>query len=192
MSREAILAAIRAVPLPKTDLPDSGDTGGVYADSVEQFKTVLRAVGGEWVEIGGIDQTEGFLQSRFPDVKRRYCNYSGASVISPGTEMSVDPHDLEDLDLVVVRGTLGVAENAAVWVNDDQVPHRVAYFCTQHLVLILDTNHIVHNLHEAYARVGLQDKAWGLFISGPSKTADIEQCLVIGAHGPRSLTVALL
>ena len=72
------------------------------------------------------------------------------------------------------------------------VPHRAIFFITQHLALVVPAEQMVHNLHEAYARISLGTSSLGVFISGPSKTADIEQSLVIGAHGPRSLTVFLV
>jgi L-lactate dehydrogenase complex protein LldG len=103
-----------------------------------------------------------------------------------------DPHDLEVLDFCVAPGVFGVAENAAVWITQDTVPHRAALFIAQHLVLVVPNREIVHNMHEAYARIDPEQVSFGIFISGPSKTADIEQSLVIGAHGPRSLTAVLV
>ncbi len=47
-------------------------------------------------------------------------------------------------------------------------------------------------MHEAMLEIENFNEGYGVFISGPSKTADIEQSLVIGAQGPLSLTVFLI
>ena len=95
-----------------------------------------------------------------------------------------DPHDLRDVDLCIAPGEFGVAENAAVWVTDRGLKHRAPYFLSQHLVLVVPADQIVDNLHQAYERLSFAEPGFGLFISGPSKTADIEQSLVIGAERP--------
>ena len=92
----------------------------------------------------------------------------------------------------MLPGELAVAENAAVWVSDEVVAQRVLYFLTQHLVLFVPAKRLLHNMHEAYGELEIGSTRFGAFVSGPSKTADIEQSLVIGAHGARSLHVFLV
>ena len=97
-----------------------------------------------------------------------------------------------DVDYAVVRGEFAVAENGAVWCTQSALgPHRVLPFIAQHLAIVVSPGVLLHNLHEAYDRLAFDQPGFGLFISGPSKTADIEQSLVIGAHGARSLLVVL-
>jgi L-lactate dehydrogenase complex protein LldG len=100
-----------------------------------------------------------------------------------------DPHQLETIDVAILSGAFGVAENGAIWVTSAGVKHRALYIIVQHLVLVIPAAEIVQTMHQAYARIELGRTDWGAFISGPSKTADIEQSLVVGAHGPRSLNV---
>ncbi|MCP9237886.1 LUD domain-containing protein [Lewinella sp. JB7] len=102
-----------------------------------------------------------------------------------------DPLQLAGVDVTVLRARLGVAENGAMWVSETEAVHRVLPFITQHLVLVVRTSDLVGTMHEAYRRIDVAETGFGVFIAGPSKTADIEQSLVIGAHGPRSLTVCL-
>ncbi|MNW08326.1 Lactate utilization protein C [compost metagenome] len=47
-------------------------------------------------------------------------------------------------------------------------------------------------MHEAYQKIADSVYGFGTFIAGPSKTADIEQSLVLGAHGPKNMTVFIL
>lgn len=47
-------------------------------------------------------------------------------------------------------------------------------------------------MHQAYDCIGNQEYGFGTFISGPSKTADIEESLVIGTHGARGLMVFIM
>jgi L-lactate dehydrogenase complex protein LldG len=104
-----------------------------------------------------------------------------------------DPHDLEGLDLAVLPGTLGVAENGAIWIEGRALPHHALVVIPEHVAVVLRASDLVPDLHAAYARLDLAgDPRFGLFLAGPSKTADIEQSLVIGAHGARSCTVLLV
>ena len=102
------------------------------------------------------------------------------------------PVDLKDVDLAIIKGELGVAENGAIWVSEDRLPRRVLPFITQHLVIVLEKDKLVENMHQAYAQIDVSSIGYGVFIAGPSKTADIEQSLVKGAQGARSLLVVLV
>ena len=69
---------------------------------------------------------------------------------------------------------------------------RALPFIAQNLALVIHKKDVVATMHAAYERIGDADYGFGTFIAGPSKTADIEQSLVLGAHGPRSMTVFLV
>ena len=98
--------------------------------------------------------------------------------------------ELNGIEVAVVKGELGVAENGAVWISQS-VKHKALYFIAEKLVIVLDRNRIVNNMHEAYGQLKNDQYKFGVFISGPSKTADIEQALVMGAHGARDVLVIL-
>lgn len=95
-------------------------------------------------------------------------------------------------DSFTVKGVFGVAENGAVWIGELPAGYsRRDLFIHEQLVIELDRSSVVNNMHEAYLNLGEKALGYGIFISGPSKTADIEQALVFGAHGARSAVVVL-
>lgn len=100
--------------------------------------------------------------------------------------------NLETIEVATVKGLIGVAENGAIWIDVDSLAHRAIPFICQHLVIVLEEKNIVPTMHHAYSTIDVAAQGFGVFIAGPSKTADIEQSLVIGAHGARSLTVYLI
>lgn len=185
-SRERILAATRANKPEETILPTVPDFGG--DDSVERFTTVLTAIGGTVVRLAGPEEIVPTLQQIYPDAR------VVASQVIPAT-LAVDANtttaELADVDLAVIQGEFGVAENGTIWVPDTNMLNRALPTVTQHLVLLLDHRNLVATMHQAYARLPAGPSGYGVFIAGPSKTADIEQSLVVGAHGARSM-VALL
>ncbi len=103
-----------------------------------------------------------------------------------------DPHELADVDVGIVRAQFGIAENGAVWLTEADLVVNALGFLSQHLIILLDPNRIVADMHEAYRRVQLNNTAFGCFMMGPSATGDIEATLVHGAQGPRSLNVFFL
>lgn len=201
IAREQILRDIRATLPTATPLPELVGDWVRYDDPVGQFFDVLRGVGGTGKLVVG----EAALRAEVARIAaelgaEQVC--SALPGVAPGNvDLATvdDPHQLAGVDLAVLPGELAVAENAAVWITGTIVPERVLYFLSQHVVLIVPGNRVVNNMHEAYAWLHEQagpagpfaQAKWGTFMSGPSKTADIEQALVIGAHGARSLHVLL-
>lgn len=193
-SRDAILKAIRQHPLEPTELPTFGENWIQFEDPHAQFAKVLELVGGRCIRVKTRDDVNRELAAlpAFSGAKVRYSSVGdvGMSCLDPASV--TDPHELESVDFAVLRGELAVAENAAVWITDEKMPHRVVYFIAQHLALVVPAKRVVHHLGEAYRAINIGQRHFGAFISGPSKTADIEQSLVIGAHGPRSHLVFLV
>ncbi|MCF8272580.1 MAG: LUD domain-containing protein [Flavobacteriaceae bacterium] len=131
-----------------------------------------------------------FRTGQFPEAKVNFSTLKGNQGFNSVTlESMKNPHELEDLDILILESNLGVAENGAIWLPDSQIKIRVLPFITKHLVLVLNKENIVPFLHQAYQKLASEKTDFGVFISGPSKTADIEQSLVIGAHGALSLSV---
>ncbi|MEQ8785321.1 MAG: LUD domain-containing protein [Pirellulaceae bacterium] len=192
-SKADILARIRRNPTPAAPLPELEEAWITYPDPVAHFFEVLTSVGGQGQAVSNGDGAADAIRQLpcLADARRIVCRVEGVALGNVDLAAVADPHDLADIDLAILPAEFAVAENGAVWVTDRGLPHRVLYFITQHLVLVVPRREIVHNLHEAYRRLKFEEPGYGLFISGPSKTADIEQSLVIGAHGPRSLTVLL-
>ena len=103
-----------------------------------------------------------------------------------------DPHELANVDLFVTKSNLAVAENGAIWVKDDQLRERALPFIAQQIAVVVNKENIVATMHDAYDIIADVDYGYAAFIAGPSKTADIEQSLVLGAHGPKTMTVFLM
>ena len=194
-SRDDILAAIRRQQAPETPLPDVAKGPWItFPDPQATFASVLSDVGGKCVTINTIEEADAELERlpAFATARRVYSLVPGIECKNVDPRSIADAHELEDVDFAVLPGRFAVAENAAVWVTDEGLPHRVIYFIAQHVALVVPKREIVHNMHQAYERIHFEAAGFGCFISGPSKTADIEQSLVIGADGARSLTVFLI
>ncbi|MEI6140160.1 MAG: LUD domain-containing protein [Mariniphaga sp.] len=191
MSKESILTQIRKNKPALVELPFIPEFDIAEGDLTEQFKKSLQLVGGQAIEINEGDIAQK-IKEIFGELNLTACNDKTLMISNIDTYIIEDSRELRDVDLAVLRCRFGVAENGAVWLLDSDLSHRVLPFIAQHCVLIIPKTGMVWNMHEAYQLIKKDNyKGFGVFISGPSKTADIEQSLVIGAHGPKSLTVFL-
>lgn len=161
-----------------------------YDNLLEQFVEISQAVGGHAVVLEEGQDINTVIRELYPDAKEISSSLKDITLSTLDPDSVVEASELNNVDLAVIEGELGVAENGCIWIPQE-IKHKALYFITQYLVIVLDKNKIVNNMHEAYAKVGTNEKGFGVFISGPSKTADIEQALVVGAHGPKGLTVIL-
>jgi L-lactate dehydrogenase complex protein LldG len=190
-SRDQILATVRAHHPAARELPSLDQAWIKYPDRLAQFASVLEMIGGRCLHVANAAEANAKLQeiATYRDAKQTVSLVEGIGSSNVDFATIADPHQLEPIDFAVMAGQFGVAENAAIWVTDRNVHLRAIYFIVQHLALVIPTKSIVDNMHQAYERLQFDRSEFGAFIAGPSKTADIEQSLVIGAHGPRSLTV---
>jgi len=191
-SKEDILKKYRSNIREQFDMPDLSDIQAVtYPDPLQQFVSMTKAVGGQIVEVKAGDDLNDVVRSLFPDAKEIASHLPELTIATRNPDTIGSAHELNGTEVGVIRGEFGVAENACVWVPQT-MKEKAVCFISENLIILLPKSQIVNNMHEAYRRIAFTDYGYGTFISGPSKTADIAQVLVMGAQAARSNTVLLL
>jgi L-lactate dehydrogenase complex protein LldG len=193
-SRDSIFSALRAATaaIPRSSAARHAYAPPALSASAPTFAASLAAAGGVLARCAAGDLSAAI--GAIPGFANATHVWSALPEIAPrGVACeAAEPHSLALLDFAVLRGTLAVAENGAVWHAPSSPLERAAALLAEHLVLVVPERALVGSLHDAYARVDTTASAFGWFLAGPSKTADIEQALVLGAHGPCAATVLLV
>ena len=201
-SKEDILKKYRANVRERFDMPDLSDIRAItYPDPLLQFMNMTKSVGGNAIEVEKGRDVNELIRELYPDAKEIASNLPEITIATRNPDEVGRARDLNGTDVGVVRGCFGVAENGCVWIPQ-QMKEKAVCFISENLVILLDKKQIVNNMHEAYRRLTERDPksgldmfdqyGYGTFISGPSKTADIAQVLVMGAQAARSATVLLI
>jgi L-lactate dehydrogenase complex protein LldG len=190
-SRDDILARIRKNQPPAKPMPSVPTFDTVTGSALENFKAALLRMGGKIAAPPGDGDLDALVRRLFPDA-RIICSATREITGNRPLDHVRSPADLNDVDVGVVRAAYGVAETGSVWLNENAFKVNTLGFLAQHLVVLLDPALIVGNMHDAYRRRAEFDVRYGVFMTGPSATADIEGVLIHGAQGIRSLTVVLL
>ncbi len=191
-TREKILEAVLNNQPAATAMPDTSMFKGDSTDLVQKYMDVFKSIGGSSFLVDDIAAVKMLITENFDSAKRIVTTLPELSDSFELISDTVDPHSYHDIELAIIKTHFLVAENGAVWLTEEVMGQRIIPYICQHLAVIVHAESIVPTLHEAYDKIGQGNYGFGGFIGGPSKTADIEQALVLGAHGPLSMTVFII
>lgn len=190
MNKEELLGKLRRNTIHQFDMPEASIDGIKYENTIEQFIETSHKVGSEVIEAKAGEDLNELIRKAYPEAQVLASNVKGIKVdLNP--DMVSEVQDLNGTDVGIVEGDIAVAENGCVWVPQT-MKERVVCFVSENLVILVHRDKIVNNMHEAYRRIHMTEYGYGCFISGPSKTADIEQALVMGAQAARGVTVIIV
>ena len=190
-ARDTILARLESARPPAAEAPGAMAPPAEPTDPIETLRIRVEEAGGLFQSAS---RTDWMNQVRWPDdwsaMNHVYSALPALEARGVGRTAATD-RELDCLDLCVLRAEFAVVENGAVWHVPSTPRERLAALLAQHLFVVVDTTELVPTLHQAYDRIDLAETTFGWFLCGPSKTADIEQSLVLGAHGPRTMSLVL-
>ena len=193
-NKDDILKKYRANVREKFDMPDLSDIKAItYPEPLVQFVKMTEMVGGQAIEVDPGRDINVLIRELFPDAKEIASNLPEITIATRNPDTVGRARDLNGTDVGIIRGKFGVAENACVWIPQT-MKEKAICFISENLIILLPKSQIVNNMHEAYKRIEFDKEydGYGTFISGPSKTADIAQVLVMGAQAARSAAILLL
>jgi L-lactate dehydrogenase complex protein LldG len=187
--REKILAAVRERHPPSRELPHVPAFHRDSAGLIDLFTDALARLDGHSVTEPPADLQQ-WLADAFPD-SVRICS------VVPELTGTVSPAEFSDwaapadVQVTVVRTPLGVAETGSILLTEKELKVNSIAVLAQHLVVLLDPDDVVENIHEAYHDPSFQSAAYVVLLSGPSGSADIGGKTVHPAQGVTTLTVIL-
>jgi L-lactate dehydrogenase complex protein LldG len=187
-SRDAILDRVRRNQPSPVALPALPTFDAKPGPLLERFKAGVLRMGGKIADPPADGDLAALVARLFPEAKV-VCSATAEVAGNRPLDAVRSPSNLHDVDVGVVRAVFGVAETGSVWLTEAQFKVNTLGFLAQHLVVLLDPARIVGNFHDAYRERPQFDAGYGVFMTGPSATADIEGVLIHGAQGIRSLTV---
>ena len=187
-SRDDILARVRRNQPAAQPMPAIPAFDREVKSPLATFKANVLRMGGKFVDAPAKGNLTGAIRGLFP-AARVFCS---ATPEVTGNRPIADvraPAELDDVDVAVVRAVYGVVETGSLWLTGREFGVDALGFLAQHLVVLLDPACLVPTMHHAYRRRADFDTRYGVFMTGPTATADIEGVLIHGAQGIRSLTV---
>ena len=193
-NKEDILKKYRSNIHERFEMPDLSDiTPITYKEPLSQFIEMSKNVGGNIIEVKENQDINALVKELYPDAKEIASNLSEITIATRNPDTIENAQALNGTDVGIIRGMFGVAENGCIWIPQ-QMKEKAVCFISENIVILLRYSQIVNNMHEAYKQIAFDSKydGYGTFISGPSKTADIAQVLVMGAQAARSVTILLM
>lgn len=190
-ARDAIFAALEAARPVRVAARVRAPSPALPADPVAMLRERVAQAGGRLQALtrpGSLDEVE--WPAPLDTLHHVYSAHPALASRGVGLA-TTDVHALAALELCVLRAELAVVESGAVWHVPRSPGERAAALLAEHLVVVVPDSGLVATLHGVYERIRLDRIAFGWLLCGPSKTADIEQALVLGAHGPRSFRLVL-
>jgi len=191
-SREKILEQVKKNQPALSALPELTHLRSETSEILQKFIRSLGNIGGTAIEAASWNEIDSQLRGRFTSSARWISLIPQLGNKDINGDLEKDPRTLENVSVSILEGHFAVAENGAVWITEKNMGDRVLPFICEHLVLVVDASEVYDSMQDAYELLDSSNHSFGTFIAGPSKTADIEQSLVLGAHGPKTLTVFLL
>jgi len=197
-SRETILGSIRShlaasVPsdLPESAIPLTPSEVSATTSLVETFKQNLEAVNGHCVVAHSEEEITQFL-SQFG----KRIAISDAPVLRRlivEAEVAPNASEIFQFDVGVSTAQAAIAETGTLVLDFARERHRFVSLVPPVHIAIIDAASIFQTLGEALAFIHQTHNINPAvaFITGPSRTADIELTLAIGVHGPQELYVVI-
>lgn len=194
---------------PNGDLM-SFDTGVVERSSlIQTFKENLEAVGGHCSVVQNVAEATQAVAEIISDIQRTplrarriaLSNSLLVQTVCRGSqidvdEMTISPSRAEifSYDVGVSAVQYAIAETGTLVLESEAERHRLVSLVPPAHIAIVEADKICLTLAEALARVnqGNNLSPTVTFITGPSRTADIELTLTIGVHGPQELYMIVI
>ena len=179
-AKEAIIGRIEGAAL--AELPHPGTFLASTSAAARSIDEAILASGATPISC---DSIEHFHRHVLPDLVSSAGYYS---MLESETSPSLGVDALLEIKTTVAVAEFIVREHGALWIPALPMRQSAPLFTCEHLILLAPRSESVATMVEAMPRIA--NRA-GWFICGPSKTADIEQCLVVGAQGARRVTTVL-